>query len=166
VRFALKACAVLGVLSACCLLAASSGWTPSPVPYIPARSGPSGVEFVGVYEDRSELIPGLRSAATVHDLAKLLHESNKPGGTNIRAQFIVVNVLSDGKGCLKPGDRVCLIFGSPKGPRDPSPLPDRLVGRTLHVRLHDRFNTRYRGRFTYAEWRGADGSAVSSRRSR
>ena len=168
-RFSTKACAGLGLLSTCCVLLASCGRSPHSVPYISERTGPCGVEFVGVYEDRSELIPGLRSAQTVHDMARLLQESNKPGGTSIRAQFVVLNVLSDG-GCLAPGDRLCLIFPSPKGPRDPSPLPDRFVGRTLRVRLHDAFNTRYGGRFTCSEWRGADGSSgdgtVSSRRRR
>ncbi|MBN1918085.1 MAG: hypothetical protein JW889_09265 [Verrucomicrobia bacterium] len=168
-RFALKACTVWGVLWACCLLLSSCGAYSGFTRAIPAHTGPRGVEFVGVYEDRSELIPGLRSAISVEDLAELLQESNKPGGTNIRAQFRVVNVLSPG-GCIEPGDRLYLIFRSPKGPRDPSPLPDRFVGRTLRIRLHDRFSTRYCGRFTYAEWRGVDGAVregiLVARRSR
>ena len=164
-RSALKACAVVVLVSVCCVVLTSCVSSSSSSLYdvrfaraTPEPAGPSGVEFVGVYEERAELIPGLRSANTVRDLARMLQESNKPGGTNVRATFRVLKVLSDKGGCLESGDRLCLIFPSPKSAREPSPLPDRFVSHTLRIRLHDGFRPRYCGRFTYVEWRGAAGS--------
>ena len=143
----------ISALLACCLLQASCGALHRLSQIGRGRPGPRGIEFVGVYQDRAELVPGLRSASTVKDLQRLLEESEKPGGTNIRARFRVVRVLSDSSGRLSSGDRVTIVFRSPTSPHDPGPLPKRLVGRTLHIVLHDPFKRRYYGRFSYFEWR-------------
>lgn len=118
---------------------------------IKGRPGPSGVEFIGLFEESTELVPGLRSARSIHDLKRLLDKSDEPGGTNIRARFRVSKVLSDSGDCLKPGDRLSIFFRSPMAPTDPYPLPGHLVGRQLRVVLHDPFGPRYSGRFSYTE---------------
>ena len=162
-RVSANAFVVLCVLSACCLVLASCG---SRTPYVAqggcvqehelsqtaeSRAAGCGVEFVGVYEGRSELVPGLRSARTIHDIKRLLDKSDKPGGANILARFTVVEVVADSRGRLKPGHQVSLIFRSPANPDDPASLPERLVGKRLRVVLHDAFKFRYYGRFSYSE---------------
>jgi len=113
---------------------------------------PRGVEFVGVFEDRAELVPGLRKARTIADMHRMVIESDRPGGTNVRARFRVVEVLSDSAGCLAPGDQVALVFRRPVGP---SPLSRELVGQRFTVVLHEAFSFRYRGRFSCRPWREA-----------
>ena len=162
-RVSATAFVALCVLPACCLLLASCG---TRTPYVAqgacvqerqvsqtaeSRAAGCGVEFVAVYEDRSELVPGLRSARTIHDIKRLLDKSDEPGGSNVHARFTVVEVVADSRGRLKPGHQVCLIFRSPADPNDPASLPERLVGKTLRVVLHDAFKFRYYGRFSYSE---------------
>jgi hypothetical protein len=153
VRISASRCVAVGALLTCCVLLTSCAAFYQFSGIGSARPGPPGVEFVGVYQDRAELVPGLRGARTLEDFQQLLDESDKPGGTNIRARFRVVRVLSDSGGHLSSGDRVTLVFRSPTSLHDPGPLPERLLGRTLHVIMHDPFRRRYYGRFSYFEWR-------------
>ncbi len=146
-------CVAVGILLAGCVLLTSCSAFYRLTGIGQGRPGPRGVEFIGVYQDRAELVPGLRGARTLEDFQRLLDESGKPGGSHIRARFRVVRVLSDSGGRLSSGDPVTLVFRSPASPNDPGPLPERLVGRTLHIVLHDPYKHRYYGRFSYFEWR-------------
>lgn len=139
------------VILVMCGLHASCAATPHFSRRVKAGTGQCPVEFIGVYQDRAELVPGLRSARTIYDLQRLLHEANLPGGCNIRARFKVVSVLSEDVNCLRPGDTLCLIFRSRKDLREPPRLPERLVGRKFRVILHDPFKPRYWGRFSCSE---------------
>jgi hypothetical protein len=139
-----------------CVFHASCVTTPRCPPSTAARPARRPVEFIAVYEDRDELVPGLSSARSIGDLHRLLVESNRPGGTNVRARLRVSEVLSGGAH-LRPGDRLCIIFRSPSDPREPSPLPTRLIGKKLHVVLYDSFKRDdYYGRFSCSEWREAE----------
>ncbi len=141
------------LLVALCVLQTSCGYGYGFSRMTKGRPQPCGVEFVGVFEDRAELIPGLRNARTIRELKKMLDESDEPGRTNIRARFSVSKVLADNADCLKPGDTLCIIFRSPQNPENPSPLPEHLVGKRFRIVLHDPFSVRYYGRFSCSEWR-------------
>jgi hypothetical protein len=154
---------VLCVVPACGLILGSCGPCTSYVaqggyvnendvpPMAQVRAARCGVEFVGVYEERCELVPGLRSARSIQDIKRLLDKSEEPGGTNVLARFTVLEVIADNTGRLRPGHKVCLIFRSSEDPDDPAALPERLVGKRLRVVLHDAFKRRYYGRFSYTE---------------
>jgi hypothetical protein len=142
-----------------CLFHASCDGTPQCSARTAARPARRPVEFIGVYEDRDELVPGLSSARSIGDLHRLLVESNRPGGANIRARLRVSKVLSGGAH-LRAGDRLYLIFRSPSDPREPSPLPPRLIGKKLHLVLYDPLkHDDYYGRFSCSEWREADAAS-------
>ena len=152
-RVSASRCVAVSILLAWCVFLTSCGALYRLSGIGQGRPGPRGVEFIGVYQDRAELVPGLRGARTFRDFQRLLDESEKPGGANIRARFRVVRVLSDSGGRVSSGDRITLVYRSPASPHDPGLLPERLVGRTLHIVLHDPFKRRYYGRFSYFEWR-------------
>ena len=110
------------------------------------------VEFIGVYEERADIVPSLRSARTIVDMQRLLLEARRPGHGLVRAQFKVTRVLSAGGHRLKRGHQIALIFRSPKDPHDPSSLPETLIGKEFRIVLYDRFDRRYCGRFSCSQW--------------
>lgn len=145
-------CVGLIIVLACCMFQASCGLLHRPSRTGQRRPDPRGVEFIGIYEERADLVPSLRSARTVADMHRLLLEARRPGHGLVRAQFRVTRVLSDGGHRLKQGHEVALIFRSPKNPHDPASLPETLVGKKFRVVLHDRFDRRYCGRFSCSQW--------------
>jgi hypothetical protein len=138
-------------LAAGCTLLTSCGYQSQPTQSVPTPAGPCGIEFVGVYEQRDELVRGLRSAHSVNDLARLLRQAERPGGADILARFRVSRVVADPAHRLRRGDRINIIFPEPTGPAAAAMLPERLVGQTLKIRLQDPYRPYYRGRFTFAE---------------
>jgi hypothetical protein len=120
-------------------------------------AGPCGVEFVGLFEERCELVRGLRRMRTLDDLQRLLDESRRPGGTDVCTSFTVSTVLSGG--CLEPGDHISIVFPSRKSAGDPVRLPAGLVGKKLRIVMHDPFTPWYHGRFSYSEWHQAGAAA-------
>jgi hypothetical protein len=138
-------------LAAGCTLLTSCGYRSQLTESVPTPSGPCGIEFVGVYERRDELVRGLRSAQSINDLSRLVHESSQPGGADILARFRVSRIVADPAHRLRRGDQVNIIFPEPTGPASAAMLPEHLVGQTLKIRLQDPYRPYYRGRFTFAE---------------